>query len=222
MDTPLSPTDRTSLGRHAERGKTDRDALRAVLEAGVICHIGLLMNGAPRVLPTAYGVDWDGPDPGGTLYIHGSVAATSLRAAPEQEMCVTVTHLDGLVLARSAFNSSMNYRSAVIIGRPRLVTDPAEVSLGLERVVDQVCPGRWEMLRESTRRELAATAVLALPLHEASVKVRDAEAGDDDSDVEADAVWAGVIPVSVEYGAPVTNSNCDLPVPEHVTARVTT
>ncbi|GAB3308418.1 pyridoxamine 5'-phosphate oxidase family protein [Epidermidibacterium keratini] len=216
----MSPTDRTALGRHSERGKAERRELYDVLDAGVICHIGLLMNGAPRVLPTAYGFDPDGPDQGGTLYLHGSVAATSLRAAPEQEMCATITHLDGLVLARSAFNSSMNYRSAVIIGRPRLVTDPAEVTLGLERVVDQVCPGRWAALRDSTRKELAATAVLALPLHEASVKVRDAEAGDDASDVEANAVWAGVIPVSVQYGAPVANSDCDLPVPDHVQARV--
>ncbi len=126
----------------------------------------------PLALPTVFGVDADGPDEGGTLYVHGSVASRSLVQAPGQDVSVTMTVLDGIVLARSGFNHSMNYRSAVVIGRPRVVTDEAERSHALDLLVDHVTPGRSAALRRPTRKELAATTVLALPLHEASVKRR--------------------------------------------------
>jgi nitroimidazol reductase NimA-like FMN-containing flavoprotein (pyridoxamine 5'-phosphate oxidase superfamily) len=204
MDTAaLSPTARTSLRRGADRARTDRAELFDVLAAGLVCHLGVLVDGVPLVLPTAYGVDPHGPDRDGTLYLHGSVAARSLRAAPEQEVSVTVTLLDGLVLARSGFHHSMNYRSAVIVGRPRLVSEPDERLRALDLVVDQSVPGRAATLRRPTRKELAATAVLALSLHEASVKARSGDPADDAADV-APGSWAGVVPLHLAAGEPVT------------------
>jgi uncharacterized protein len=193
-DAALSPTSRTQVHRHADRALADRAELFAVLEEALVCHLGVMMNGHPVVLPIVFGVDPSGPDDGGTLYLHGSVAAGALRAAPDQDVCVTVTHVDALVLARSAFHHSMNYRSAVVIGRARLVVDEAEIRRALDRIVDQVVPGRSATLRPHTRKELAATAVIAVPLREASVKRRTGGVSDDDSDVEA-GVWAGVLPL---------------------------
>jgi nitroimidazol reductase NimA-like FMN-containing flavoprotein (pyridoxamine 5'-phosphate oxidase superfamily) len=189
----LSGTERTRVRRLAERAGVDRDELYAILDAGRICHLGLIVDGSPRVLPTGYGRDGD------TLYLHGSTGAVSLRA---EEICVTVTHLDGLVLARSIFHHSMNYRSAVIYGRPRLVTDPDDKLTGLRAVAEQLTPGRWDTARRPTRKELAATAVLALPLDEASVKTRQGPPGDDEEDYALN-VWAGVLPVTQSFGTPV-------------------
>ncbi len=189
---PLSPTPRTTLKRHSDRAGTERRALYEVLGAALICHLGVLIDGMPMVLPTAFGVDLDGPDEGGTLYLHGSVASASLRAAPLGARCVTFTLLDGLVLARSAFHHSMNYRSAVVIGEPRLVDDPEEKRHALDLVVDHAVPGRSRTLRPHTRKELAATSVIALGLAEASVKMRSGGPVDDDSDVES-GNWAGVL-----------------------------
>lgn len=218
--SPLSPTARTTVRRHADRAQTDRDALFAVLGDAFVCHLGVLADGVPLVLPTAYGVDRDGPDAGGTLYLHGSVASHSLLSAPGQEISVTVTVVDGLVLARSAFNHSMNYRSAVVVGRPRVVTDPEEVRHALARVVDQVVPGRSETLRSHTRKELAATRVLALPLLEASVKARAGGPVDDEADV-ASGGWAGVVPVRTTLDAPVAAADADdADVPDDVLRRV--
>ena len=217
---PLSPTPRTTVRRHADRGLTDRAALFEVLADAVVCHLGVLAGGVPLVLPTAYGVDPAGPDAGGTLYLHGSVASHSLLSAPEQEISVTVTVADGLVLARSAFHHSMNYRSAVVVGRPRVVTDADEVRRALALVVDQVVPGRSATLRPHTRKELAATRVLALPLLEASVKARTGGPVDDEADVEAGG-WAGVVPVRTVFGEPVTAADVDVAaVPDHVLRRV--
>ena len=192
-DAALSGTERTRIRRLPERAGRDREELYAILDAGRLCHLGVIVDGSPRVLPTGYGRDGD------TLYLHGSTGAVSLRA---EEICVTVTHLDGLVLARSVFHHSMNYRSAVIYGRPRLVTDPSEKLIGLRAVVEQLTPGRWDTARRPTRKELAATAVLALPLDEASVKTRQGPPGDDEEDYALD-VWAGVLPVTQSFGAPV-------------------
>ena len=218
ISEPLSPTSRTTLRRHSERAQSDREALREVLADAFVCHLGVLVDGVPLVLPTAYGVSPDGPDDGGTLYLHGSVAARSLLAAPEQEVSVTVTVVDGLVLARSAFHHSMNYRSAVVVGRPRVVTDPDEVRRALDLVVDQVVPGRAATLRPHTRKELAATQVLALPLREASVKVRTGGPVDDPEDVEAGG-WAGVLPLGLLAGEPVTATDAvGQDVPDHVRA----
>ena len=167
---PLSPTPRSTPRREKERAQSDRAALYDVLDASLICHLGVVVDGVPLALPTVFGVDPDGPDEGGTLYLHGSVASRSLVQGPDQDVSVTMTVLDGIVLARSGFNHSMNYRSAVVIGRPRVVTDEAERSHALDLLVDHVTPGRSAELRRPSRKELAATTVLALPLHEASVK----------------------------------------------------
>ncbi len=190
-----------------------------MLNASLVCHLGLVMDGHPVVLPTVFGVDPDGPDEGGTLYLHGSVAAGSLLSAPDQDVAVTCTLVDGLVLARSGFHHSMNYRSAVVIGRGRLVTDPTEKQRALDHVVDHVVPGRSATLRGPTRRELAATAVIAVPLVEASVKQRRGEPVDDDADLDS-GVWAGVLPISVGAGQIQTAADASgIPVPVDVTAR---
>jgi nitroimidazol reductase NimA-like FMN-containing flavoprotein (pyridoxamine 5'-phosphate oxidase superfamily) len=215
--TPLQPTARTSLRREKHRGATEREALYDVLAEGMFCHLGVVVDGAPLVLPTAYGVDLDrGPD--GTLYLHGSVAARSVVAAPDQTVCVTVTHADGLVLARSAFHHSVNYRSAVIFGVPRLITDPDEKLHGLNRIVDHLVPGRSSGTRAPNRKELAKTSVLALDLTEASVKTRSGEANDEPEDVDLPH-WTGVVPLRVVADEPITNSDCDLLVPAHVRTR---
>jgi nitroimidazol reductase NimA-like FMN-containing flavoprotein (pyridoxamine 5'-phosphate oxidase superfamily) len=191
----LSATERTRLRRHAERGKTEHADLLAVLDAAMICHLGVVVSGAPLVLPTAYGRIGD------TLYLHGSSANRSLHAADGQEVCVTVTHLDGLVCARSVFSHSVNYRCAVVFGTARIVTDPDERLAGLRAVTEQLIPGRWDAVRAPTRKELAATAVLAIPLTEASVKVRTGPPGDEPEDLEL-PVWAGVVPMAVSFGEP--------------------
>jgi len=195
----LSPTPRTTIRRSAERAATDRAELYDVLDHALICHLGIVVDGDPLVLPTVFTTDPDGPDRDGTLYLHGSVAARSLGAGRRAQVCVTVTHLDGLVLARSAFHHSMNYRSAVIRGQARLVDDPDERRRALDLIVDHVVPGRAATLRTSTRKELAATAVLAVSLHEASVKRRAGPPVDDDVDVSR-GDWAGVVPLSTRAG----------------------
>jgi uncharacterized protein len=211
---PLSPSARTSLTRHSERGRTDRQELYAVLDAGLVCHLGVITGGTARapgggavagnggggstpvVLPTSYGRIGD------TLYLHGSVANQSIAAAAGRPVCVTVTHLDGVVLARSVFHHSVNYRSAVIFGIARLVTDDPERLRGLRAIVEQLAPGQWDTARTPTRKELAATAVLALPLADASVKVRTGPAADEPADHRL-GVWAGILPVRTMFGAPM-------------------
>lgn len=216
----LSPTDRTSIKRGRGRARIDRAELADVLSSARVCHLGVFVDGNVLVLPTVFGVDFDGPDRGGTLYLHGSVAARSLVHAPSSDICVTITVLDGLVLARSAFNHSMNYRSAVVIGRPRVVIDDAERTRALDAIVDQVVEGRSRHLRAHTKKELAATVVLALPLYEASVKARSGDPVDDERGVEAGGVWAGVVPVAEHVGAstPAADLESGIAVPEHVLA----
>lgn len=215
---PLSPTPRSTVRRGAARARTDRAELHAVLDAGLVCHLGIVLGDAPVVLPTAYGRIDD------TLYLHGSTGAASVRAADGVPVCVTVTHVDGVVYARSVFHFSMNYRSAVVHGRARLVTDDAERLAGLRALTEHVAPGSWDHARLPNRRELAATAVLALDLAEASVKVRTGPPVDDDADVEAGGRWAGVVPVRTTFDAP---QPCpllpsDAPTPAHVlTGRLT-
>ena len=208
---PLSPTPRTTLHRLRERARIDRDDLYAVLDAGLICHLGVVVDGAPLVLPTGYGRIGD------TLYLHGSSANRSLLAAAGQDVCVTVTLLDGLVCARSIFNHSMNYRSAVVIGPARLVTGEPERLDALRAVTEQLAPGQWEYARQPTRKELAATAVLAVPLAEASVKVRSGPPHDDPEDCES-GTWAGVIPAALTFGPPEPDPDLSpaVAVPDHV------
>jgi nitroimidazol reductase NimA-like FMN-containing flavoprotein (pyridoxamine 5'-phosphate oxidase superfamily) len=204
----LSSTPRTELGRHRERGRTERDDLYAVLDAGLICHLGVIVDGAPRVLPTGYGRLGD------LLYLHGSSANSSIMAGNDQEVCVTVTHLDGLVCARSVFNHSMNYRSAVVFGVARLVTDPEEKLLALRTITEHLVPGQWSYVRQPSKKELAATSALALPLTEASVKIRSGGPSDEPEDYELD-LWAGVVPVTTGFGEPepdaVLRSGIDTP-----------
>jgi len=215
----LSPTARTTIGRGHARALHDRSALLGILGEALICHLGVVIDGSPVVLPTAFGVDHSGPDRDGTLYLHGSVAARSLRAGLESEVCVTVTLIDGLVLARSAFHHSMNYRSAVIRGSGRLVDDEEEKIRALGLIVDHVVPGRAATLRPHRRKELAATVVVALPLYEASVKRRVGDPVDDADDVVA-GTWAGVVPLRVTAGAVDTSADArDVEVPEGVLRR---
>ena len=217
---PLSPTTRSRPRRERERARTDRAALDGVLDAALVCHLAVVVDGVPLALPTVFAVDRDGPDRDGTLYLHGSVASRSLVQGPDQDVSVTFTLLDGIVLARSGFNHSMNYRSAVVIGRPRVVTDADERGRAFDLIVDHAAPGRSAELRRPTRKELAATTLLALSLHEASVKVSDGDPEDEDFDIEAGGVWAGVIPLRLVAGDPVTGADVDVEVvPAHVTAR---
>jgi uncharacterized protein len=195
----LSTTPRTTLGRSKERGSTDRDDLYEVLDSGLICHLGVIVNGHPMVVPTGYGRI------GETLYLHGSTGASSLRASEGTDVCVTVTHLDGIVLARSIFHHSVNYRSAIVYGRARLVTDEDERMEGLRALAERLAPGQWDYVRKPNRKELAATAVLALPLDEASVKMRRGGPVDEEEDYDL-PVWAGVLPLVTSWGAPEPDS----------------
>jgi len=210
----LSATERTRLRRHSERGKTEQADLLAVLDAGMICHLGVVLDGAPLVLPTAYGRIGD------TLYLHGSSANRSLHAADGHEVCVTVTHVDGLVCARSVFSHSVNYRCAVVFGTARIVTDQAERLAGLRAVTEQLIPGRWDAVRSPTRKELAATSVLAVSLGEASVKIRTGPPGDEPEDLDL-PVWAGVVPITTSFGDPEPDPALrpGLTPPDHIRAR---
>lgn len=216
--TTLSPTARTTINRERERALTDRSRLHEFLAEGLVAHVGVATGTHPVVLPSAYGLDLGGPDDGGTLYLHGSVAAVWLRTAVEADVCVTVTEVDGLVLARSGFHHSMNYRSAVVIGRARLVEDPEERGRALDLIVEQVIPGRSATLREPTRKELAATLVLALPLAEASMKERAGGPMDEPADVET-GTWAGVIPLRRVAGDVVSAADSHQDVPADVRER---
>jgi len=198
----------------------DRDRLLRLLGDALVAHVGVNLGDHPVVLPTAFAVDPAGPDDGGTLYVHGSVAAGWLRRAPGATVCVTVTELDGLVAGRSAFHHSMNYRSAVVIGAARLVEDETERQHALDLIVDHMIPGRSADLRPSTRKELAATAVVAVPLREASMKERAGGPGDEPEDVDA-GTWGGHIPLHrvADPVVPAADLVVDVPVPEAVTAR---
>jgi uncharacterized protein len=209
----LSTTERTTLHRLRERGATDRSALYDVLNAGLICHLGVIIDGSPVVLPTGYGRIGD------TLYLHGSSANRSFQFAHDRDICVTVTLVDGLVCARSVFHNSMNYRSGVIFGTARLVTDTAERLAAIQAITEHLIPGRWENSRKPTKKELAATSVIALSLDEASVKIRSGGAKDEDEDYELD-YWAGVLPITETIGVaePDPLLRADLAVPPHITA----
>ncbi|WP_232676436.1 pyridoxamine 5'-phosphate oxidase family protein [Nocardioides sp. R-C-SC26] len=215
---PLSPTPRTTVKRGSNRSVAEREDLFALLDDALIAHVGVDVGDHPVVLPVAIAVDRDGPDDGGTLYIHGSVAARWLTRADSTTVCVTVTELDGLVTARSAFHHSMNYRSAVIVGDARVVGEAEEKQRALDLTVDHMVPGRAATLRPSTRKELAATSVLAVPLREASMKRRAEGPVDEESDVAA-GVWGGVIPIRRVAGEPVSGADSHDRVPDDVLAR---
>jgi nitroimidazol reductase NimA-like FMN-containing flavoprotein (pyridoxamine 5'-phosphate oxidase superfamily) len=197
--TPSYPaTNRTQVRRLPKRGVYDKAQVHAILDEGFICHIGFVVDGQPFVIPTAYARS------GEQIYIHGSSASRMMRvgAAQEIDLCLTVTLVDGLVLARSAFHTSINYRSVVVLGKARLVTDATEKWQALRSFTNHVIEGRWEQAKQPNEQELKATSVLSLPLEEVSAKVRTGPPIDDDEDY-ALPVWGGVVPVVQTLGEPV-------------------
>jgi nitroimidazol reductase NimA-like FMN-containing flavoprotein (pyridoxamine 5'-phosphate oxidase superfamily) len=195
MSDQLAQTDRTRVRRLAERGSFDRDLANSIIDEAYVAHVGFVVDGTPRVLPMTYGRD------GEVLYLHGAVGNAMLRASAGAEVCVTITLLDGLVLARSAFHHSMNYRSVVLLGAAQKVDDEEEKLRAFDVLVDHVLPGRSAVARPSDPSELRATLVLKLPIEEGSAKVRSGGAIDDDADLGL-AVWAGVIPLRLTPGEP--------------------
>lgn len=195
----FTQTERTKLKRLPKRGHFDRETVYGILDEGFICHVGFAPEGQPFVIPTGYARDGD------TLYIHGSAASRMLRTlSTGVDVCVTVTIIDGLVLARSAFHHSMNYRSVVIFGRATLIEEQEEKMKALLALSEHIVPGRWAEVREPTEQEMKATTVLSLPLVEASAKIRTGPPLDDEEDYEM-SVWAGVIPLRLMAGEPVAD-----------------
>jgi uncharacterized protein len=192
-----SPTERTQVRRRAMRGVYDKAQVHAILDEGFVCHIGYVIDGQPYVIPTAYARS------GEQIYIHGAPASRVMGVANrELDMCLTVTLIDGLVVARSAFHTSINYRSVVVLGKAREVTDLEEKRQALRCFTNHVIAGRWERAKQPTDQELKATGVLALLLDEVSAKVRTGPPIDDEEDY-ALAIWGGVVPVIQTFGEPV-------------------
>jgi nitroimidazol reductase NimA-like FMN-containing flavoprotein (pyridoxamine 5'-phosphate oxidase superfamily) len=204
-------TTRTTLGRHPERGTHERETIHQILDEGFVCHVGFVSDGQPYVIPTGYA------RVGEELYIHGSAASRMLRNLEKGiEMCVTVTLLDGLVMARAAFSHSMNYRSVVVLGKTVLVEGQEEKMAALQAITEHIVPGRWAEVRWPTPQEMKATSVLKLPLAEASAKIRTGGPKDKEEDLNF-PVWAGVLPLSLIPGAPVEHEASGVhQVPEYV------
>jgi nitroimidazol reductase NimA-like FMN-containing flavoprotein (pyridoxamine 5'-phosphate oxidase superfamily) len=197
----IPQTPRTTLKRLPQRGSYDREVINPILDEAFVCHVGFVLDGKPFVIPTGYA------RAGETLFIHGSQASRMLRTLGQGvDVCVTVTVIDGLVLARSAFHHSMNYRSVVVFGKATVVEDPVEKLAALFVLSEHMIPGRWADVREPTERELQLTTVLSLPLTEASAKVRTGPPLDDEEDYEL-PIWAGVIPLRVLAGEPQDDSS---------------
>ena len=213
-DTALSATPRTRHKRLREQGRADRAELAAVLRAGFIAHLGVPTDEGVMVIPTVYGFDEQ------HAYVHGSVASRSL-AADMPEVTLTVTIVDGLVLARSVFEHAVNYRSAMIYARPRVVDNPEEKLAGLRLVSEHLAPGQWDYVRQPSRKELAATRLLALSLAEASVKVRTGPPDDADSPDAELGLWAGELPLDTRWGDPVPDPAlpAGIPLPAHISSR---
>jgi nitroimidazol reductase NimA-like FMN-containing flavoprotein (pyridoxamine 5'-phosphate oxidase superfamily) len=200
MSQPYTPTPRTRLVREADRAVYDRETAYRILDEGFLCHVGFVVDGQPFVIPTSYGRKDD------CLYIHGSAASRMLRHMKDGlPVCVTVTLLEGLVLARSIFNHSMNYRSVVVLGKAMLVDDPAEKLEALRLLAEHIIPGRWADARQPNERELKATSVLLLPIEEFSAKVRQGPPIDDEDDYSF-ATWAGVVPLEMVAGSPIDDA----------------
>lgn len=195
----LTATPRTQIKRLTQRGEYERQVIYQILDEGLVCHVGFAVDGQPFVIPTAYGRVGD------RLYIHGSPASRMLRSLESGiEVCVTVTLLDGLVLARSAFHHSMNYRSVVIFGTAMTVQDPNQKLEALQAFSEHIIPGRWAEVRQPSRQEIQATLVLSLPLDEASAKVRTGSPNDDEADYSL-PVWAGVVPLQIVAGEAIAD-----------------
>jgi uncharacterized protein len=200
MSQPFTPTPRTRLVREADRAVYDREAAYRILDEGFLCHVGFVADGQPFVIPTSYGRTGD------NLYIHGSAASRMLRQMKDGvPVCITVTLLDGLVLARSIFNHSMNYRSVVVLGKATLVDDPKEKIGALRLLSEHIIPGRWADSRQPNERELKATSILRVPIEEFSAKVRQGPVVDDEEDYSF-PTWAGVVPLEMKAGTPIDDS----------------
>ncbi|MGV3759501.1 MAG: pyridoxamine 5'-phosphate oxidase family protein [Actinomycetota bacterium] len=208
----IRQTDRTKVRRLADRGRYERDLVHAILDEAYLAHVGFVIDGQPRVLPMTYGRDGD------VLYLHGAVGNAMLRASAGAEVCVTVTLLDGLVLARSAFHHSMNYRSVVLLGEAEKVEDPDEKRRAFDVIVDHVLPGRSELARPADDGEVRTTLVLRLPIDEGSAKVRTGPPKDDPEDMDL-PVWAGVVPLRTVPGDPVQDPAQTEPLPAPVVSR---
>jgi nitroimidazol reductase NimA-like FMN-containing flavoprotein (pyridoxamine 5'-phosphate oxidase superfamily) len=203
MSQTQMPTPRTRLVREAERGVYDRETAYRILDEGFLCHVGFVADGQPFVIPTSYGRKDD------RLYIHGSAASRMLRQLKEGvPVCVTVTLLDGLVLARSIFNHSMNYRSVVILGKATPVDDPSEKIEALRLLSEHIITGRWADARQPNERELKATLVMRVPIEEFSAKVRTGPPIDDEDDYSF-PTWAGVVPLETVSRPPINDPRLD-------------
>jgi uncharacterized protein len=199
----FSPTERTRVVREPHRGAYDRETIYKILDEGFVCHVGFAVDGQPFVIPTLYARVGD------AIYFHGSAASRMLRgAATGIPVCITVTLTDGLVLARSVFNHSINYRSVVALGKAELVSDPAEKLKALHAFTNTIIPGRWEDSRQPNEKELKATSILKLELTEVSAKIRSGPAMDDEEDY-ALPIWAGVVPLRLKAEAPIRDERCD-------------
>lgn len=212
MGKETTRSERTRVRRLPKRGSYDRETINAILDEAFICHVGFVMDGQPYVIPTGFA------RVGEELYIHGSSASRMLRnLAVGVDACVTVTLVDGLVLARSAFHHSMNYRSVVILGKATLVEDADEKAKALEALTEHIIPGRWNEVRWPNDLEMKATSVLKLPIEEASAKIRTGGPVDDEEDYLMN-VWAGLLPLKIVKGDPIPDERLigDIPVPDHV------
>jgi uncharacterized protein len=213
MSETLPVTEKTRLRRAPKRGDFSRKTIYAILDAMPLCHVGYVIDGSPVVMPT---IQWREGD---HVYWHGSSAGRGLRAALEQEVCLTVSLLDGFVLGRSGMHHSVDFRSAMIFGRPTEVDDPDQKADKLKNLIDTFFPGRWDMLRPMTAAEAKATTILSLPIEEASAKIRDDGVIDDEEDYSL-PIWAGVVPVKMQTLKPVPDPrNIDgVEMPDHVTS----
>lgn len=210
----LTPTDRTQVRRLRERGRYERDTIHAILDEGMVCHVGFAVDGQPWVIPTAY------VRIGDALYVHGANANHALKAVADgAPACVTVTLMDGLVLARSTFHHSINYRSVVLFGHGERVDDPDEKAAVLDALVEHLVPGRTAEARAANSSELKQTLVIRLPIDEASAKVRTGDPVDDAEDMDL-SVWAGVIPLTVHAGLPIAAADLTpgIAVPNYASA----
>ena len=207
MADSFAVTERTRLVREANRAVYDRDAIYNILDEGLVCHVGFANDGQPFVIPTMYARVRD------SIYFHGSAASRMLRGASSGlPVCITVTLTDGLVLARSVFNHSMNYRSVVALGTATIIDEPGEKFQALRAFAEKLVPGRWDDARQPNEKELKATSILKLPLTEVSAKVRTGGVEDDAEDY-AFRAWAGIIPLRLVAGAPVRDERCDAAIP---------
>lgn len=208
------PSDRARVRRHSERGRYDAETVHAILDAGFVGHLAFVQDGQPIAVPMLYARAGD------VLYLHGSPQSRAVGLAGEGvRLCLTVTHVDGLVLARSHFHHSVNYRSVVVMGEGRVVDERVEKLDAMRRLVEHIVPGRAEDARGPSDGELKATEMVAMTIDEASAKIRTGPPIDTGRDLEL-PVWAGVLPLSVVAGEPIADAGCPLPVPEYVRARL--